>query len=103
MTQPNDYQLLTQDERDDMHAQTLLAQETDLFMHRINRERYDAILAGPLPPGPFRSRVEKLRGETIERTAEVEAVIEALKPQLPPKARLDASAARLRARAQKVV
>lgn len=100
MTQPNDYQLLTETERDDMLAQTLLAQEIDLFMHRINKERYDAILAGPLPPGTFRTRVEALRAETIERTVEVEAIIAALKPQLPPKPRLDAAAQRLRARTQ---
>lgn len=94
----HDYLLLTEEERDDMLAQTLLSQEVDLFMHRVNQERYDAILAGSLPPGQFRNRIEKLKEETLERAIEVEAILDALRPQLPPQARLSAATARLRAR-----
>lgn len=103
MTQPREeitYELLTQDEMDDMLAETLLAQERDLFMHRINRERFQAIIDDPETPAKFRERVTHLRDETDERLAEVGGIVRALKPQLPEKARLDAARTRIEARAE---
>lgn len=101
MTQPRDeitYQLLTQDEQDDMLAQTLLAQERDLFMHTVNRERYQAIIEDQQTPAEFLERVITLRNETDGRLAEVGAIVRALNLQLPPPERLEAARTRILAR-----
>lgn len=92
-----EYKLLTEDERDEMIANTLLAQERDHFSHASNIERYTAMLED-LPEGPFRDRVAGLLQETRSRIAEVESIIAKTEPQLPPRARLDAAAARVLAR-----
>jgi hypothetical protein len=98
MTQPTDeFLLLSQEERDEMLAATLLAQERDLFMHRANKERFRRILANGAR-GEFRRRIEDLLSQTEERISEVTQIIEALKPELPPAQRLRAAHERIKAR-----
>jgi len=98
MTQPTDeFILLTQEERDEMLAATLLAQERDLFAHRHNKGRFERILANGAK-GEFRQRIQRLLAETNERISEVEQIIEALRPELPPIQRLRAAHARLKAK-----
>jgi hypothetical protein len=93
----DEFLLLSQEERDEMLAATLLAQERDLFMHRANKERFGRILANGAT-GEFRQRVQQLHDETNQRISEVTQIIEALKPELPPVTRLKAAAERIKAR-----
>lgn len=89
-----DYDLLTQDEMDDMLVQTMRGQQLDHFMHTVNLQRYETMLPG-LPDGEFKQRMERLTEETRARLAEVESIIEAVKPQMPAKARVAASLGRI--------
>jgi hypothetical protein len=100
MPLPNDYQyqLLTQDERDEIIATYLKAQERDLFTHRLNLQRFEAMLP-TLPPGEFKDRIQQLRNETIARIGEVEAIIEKTLPQAPPVERMRAAVERVERRA----
>jgi ferritin-like metal-binding protein YciE len=89
-----EYQLLTQDEQDEIIAAFLKAQERDLFTHRLNLQRFEAMLPS-LPAGEFKQRIQQLRNETIDRIAEVEAIIEKTLPQAPPVERMRAAIARV--------
>lgn len=82
------YEFLSQEERDEILVGYFLAQERDLFCHRTNLERFDAMLK-KLEPGPWRDRITQLREETLQRIKEVESLIEATRPQLPPPERLE--------------
>jgi hypothetical protein len=88
------YQLLTQEEQDEIIAAYLKAQERDLFTHRLNLERFEAMLP-TLPAGQFKQRIQQLRNETLDRIAEVEAIIEKTLPQAPPLERMRAAIARV--------
>jgi 3-methyladenine DNA glycosylase/8-oxoguanine DNA glycosylase len=92
------YQLLTQEEQDEIIAAYLKAQERDLFTHKLNLQRFDAMLPS-LPAGEFKQRIQQLRNETVERIAEVEAIIEKTLPQAPPVERMQAAIARVEQRA----
>jgi ferritin-like metal-binding protein YciE len=89
-----EYQLLTQEEQDEIIAAFLKAQERDLFTHRLNLQRFEAMLPS-LPAGEFKQRIQQLRNETIDRIAEVEAIIEKTLPQAPPIERMKAAIARV--------
>jgi Flp pilus assembly CpaF family ATPase len=91
---PDQYVLLTEDERDDVVVEFYAAQERDLFCHRLNRNRYAAMLA-TLKESDFRDRVVKLAAETDARIKEVEAIIAATLSQLPSGERLQAAADRI--------
>jgi ferritin-like metal-binding protein YciE len=92
------YQLLTQEEQDEIIATFLKAQERDLFTHRLNLQRFEAMLPS-LPAGEFKQRIQQLRNETIDRIAEVEAIIEKTLPQAPPVERMQEAIARVEQRA----
>ncbi|KKL58015.1 hypothetical protein LCGC14_2229610, partial [marine sediment metagenome] len=83
------------DEQDDMLAQTLLSQERDLYAHRVNLERYETILANGVA-GESRAIMASLMLQTLDRIDDVTRIIEALTPQLPSQARLDAAIARIK-------
>lgn len=91
----SDYQVLSQDEQDDIIVGFMLSQEKDKYCHAINLARYETILAN-LEPGQWRDRIEKLRDETSQRLSEVNSIIEATQVQLPPKERIEAAKTRLR-------
>jgi ferritin-like metal-binding protein YciE len=99
MTLPQNYQyqLLTQEEQDEIIATFLKAQERDLFVHNLNRQRFEDML-GTLPAGEFRQRIQQLKAETEQRISEVDAIIKSTAKQLPPQARLQAAAQRIAAR-----
>jgi len=92
-----DYQFLSQEEQDEIIVEYLKAQERDHFCHRINLERFDAMLQS-LPEGEFKNHIVNLREETAKRLIEVNSIIGATKRQLPPQERLDAAKARLAAK-----
>lgn len=107
------YRVLTQDEMDDMIAQTLLGLERDHFSHSANFDRYTSMLAAvPVvaDPGDVKlSPVERERAKFTARIAElivteeaalrnVSDIIEHTLKQLPDQTALDAAVARIRAR-----
>jgi len=89
-----DYKTLKQEEMDDAVISFYKAQEMDLYLHNINKQRYEAMLE-TLPEGKFRDRVQGLLDETNSRIAEVEAILVATVPQLPQKEAIASSLARL--------
>jgi len=91
-----EYQLLTQDEQDDIKVAFMLSQERDKYCHELNKERYEAMLQ-TLEDGEWKKRVEKLHAETVSRLAEVDSIIAATLPQMPSQERIDASMVRLEA------
>lgn len=99
MTQPKvvSYDILTDDEKDEIVVDFLRAQERDHFCHSLNLERYDGMLAS-LPEGAFKTRIQQLRAETLDRIGEVEAIIKKTRPQLPPAARVTAARQRIEAK-----
>lgn len=92
-----EYEVLSQDERDEIVVDFMRAQERDHFAHSINKERYAGLLED-LPEGEFKERVRGLAAETDSRLAEVEAIITRTRPQLPAKAARDAALSRMMAR-----
>lgn len=71
-----EFQLLSQDEQDEIHAAFLASQERDLFCHQINADRYTEMLK-VLPAGTFRTRIEGLKQDTLSRIDEVTRIIDA--------------------------
>ncbi|MBA7708237.1 hypothetical protein ES703_117130 [subsurface metagenome] len=91
-----EYQILTEDEQDDIKVSFLRSQEKDKYCHAINKERYTAMLS-VLEDGAWKTRVEKLLAETTGRLAEVDSIIAATLPQMPTQERIDAAIVRLQA------
>lgn len=89
------FKLLTQDERDEMLAQTLKNQEVDIFMHTVNKSRYQQIIPQLAEDNQLRKKLEKDVHDIDNRLAEIGAIITALTPQLPPLSRLKAAMSRL--------
>lgn len=88
------YQLLSQDEQDEIIVSFFESQEREEFCHSINKERYDNIIA-TVPDSEWRSNVIKLRNETEQRLADVKSIIAASVPQLPSTERIAAAKSRL--------
>jgi hypothetical protein len=93
-----EYKLLTQDERDEMLAQTLKAQETDLFMHTSNKERFLEMIDLLPEDNLFRKKLEKEIEVIDSRLIEVSTIIETLEHQLPDNQRLQAAMTRIKER-----
>lgn len=91
------YLVLSQDEMDEMVVNKLLAEERDLFAHRLTKERLEAMLPR-LPDGDFKQHCERLLESTNARIAEVQAIIDATMPQLPNETRRAAALDRIRAK-----
>jgi hypothetical protein len=92
-----EYKLLSDDEKDEIIAAFLKAQERDHYCYSINAERYATMLDDPLLTDmEFRARIEKL--VITERAAQrqVEKIVEHSAAQLPTKEKLDAAFARLK-------
>ena len=95
-----DYQVLSQDEQDDIVVSFMRSQERDKFCHELNKERYQSMLE-TLEPGEWKNRVVQLHADTVKRLAEVDSIIEASTPSMPPPERVEAAKQRLLARANK--
>ena len=93
---------ITAEEKEDMLIQTLKGQEMDLYIHTLNKERYQDIVAN-LPEGnEFRT---KLEGEILvidSRLVEVNTTIAALDKQIPAKTDVVAVLDRLKAKEEAV-
>ena len=91
-----EYEVLSENEKDDIIVAFVLAQERDKYCHELNLQRYIAMLE-KLEPGEWRARIEKLKNETEQRLAEVNSILEATKNQIPPPGRIEAARQRLKA------
>ncbi len=91
------YEILSQEEQDEIIVSYLHAQERDEFCHQLNMARFDAMLPS-LPAGKFKERIAQLRNDTQERLVEVTGIKTATLAQLPPKERVDAAKARIAAK-----
>ena len=87
-------EVLSEDEKEDIIVTFMLNQERDKYCHELNKARYEAMLK-KLSDGDWKNRVAKLYEETLRRLEEVNSIIEATKPQLPPRARILAARERL--------
>lgn len=94
------YKVLTEEERDDIVVEFLLAQERDAYTHSVNIARFDTMLES-LPDGAWKTRIQNLRDEAGQRLEEVSSIITATEDQLPPVVRLNAAKSRLSEKQQK--
>jgi len=92
---------ITAEEKEDMLIQTLKAQEMDLYIHNLNKERYQDMLPN-LPEGPFKVRIEGEINTIDSRLVEVNAVITALDKQIPVGTDVAVVMARLKAKEEAV-
>ena len=92
---------ITDQEKEDMLIQTLRAQEMDLYIHNLNKVRYQDIVAS-LPKGnEFRANLEKEILVIDSRLEEVNATVAALDKQMPTNINVAVVMARLKAREEK--
>ena len=91
-----DYDLISQEDQDDMIVQTMKSQQMDHFVHTLNAARYRSIIASAAD-GPWKQRITGLLEETESRIGEVESIVDALLPQMPPEERKVAAVARIQA------
>ena len=93
---------ITTEEKEDMLIQTLRAQEMDLYLHTLNKERFQDMVKG-LPKGnEFRKRLE---GEILvidSRLVEVNTTIASLDKQIPEGTDVVAVLSRLKAKEEAV-
>ncbi len=89
-----DYQVLSQDEQDDIIISFMLAQERDKYCHELSLQRYATMLK-TLGAGEWHDRISKLQAETVSRLAEVNSIIDATRAQMPPLDRIAVAKARL--------
>ena len=94
------YQVLTQEDQDEIIVDYMKATERDLHCHLINVERYDVILAGATG-AEHRSDIEGRRTEALSRIEEVQAISNATVAQLPTRARIDLALARIKIREER--
>ena len=94
---------ITAEEKEDMLIQTLRGQEMDLYIHNINKQRFqDMVIALPAD-NAFRIKLESEILVIDSRLAEVNAVITALDKQIPEGIDVAVVVARLKAKEEAAV
>jgi len=93
-----DYDLMSQDEKDDVIVGFMRAQEQDLYCLRVNLDRYTIMLTADFKDAEWRRQIAELLAQTTTRMIQVESIVQATTQQMPSKERVDASMQRLRAR-----
>ncbi len=91
----SDYQVLSQEEQDDIIVSFMLGQERDKFCLELNLNRYKDVLEKGNGKGKWHDRVKELQAESVERLAEIDSIIEASKVQMPSQERVEAAQKRL--------
>lgn len=91
------YKTLPIEEQHDLIVRTYYGNESDLFTHLTNKERFEAILAKATDP-EWRARVQNLLDDTNKRIMEVQSILEATDPQLPSDVEIAASMVRIKDR-----
>ncbi len=95
-----EYQILSQEEQDDIIVSFMLGQERDKYCHELNLQRYTKMLETS-KAGKWHDRVLKLKDETVSRLAEVDSIIGVTVSQMPPRQRIDAAKQRIEAEKQR--
>ena len=90
----SEYQVLSQDEQDDIIVSFMHGQERDKYCHELNLQRYTEMLK-TLEAGKWRDQVLKLQEETNSRLAEVNSIIDVTKAQMPTPEHIAAAKQRL--------
>ena len=90
-----EYQILSQEEQDDIIVSFMLGQERDKYCHELNLERYTEMLKTS-KAGEWHDRLLKLRNETASRLVEVNNIISVTVSQMPPQERIDATKLRIK-------
>lgn len=96
-----EFKVLSQDEQDDIVVEFLLAQERDLFCHQLNAERFTNMDIEAIKDQKLKSHMGQMVSDTDSRIEQVQGIVDATQRQLPPKNRLDAAIARVRAKQNK--
>lgn len=91
------YKTLTESEQDDLIVQTYKSNEKDLFVHLINKDRFEDMLQ-TLGESDFKTRIEKLLIDTNSRIIEVQSVLDSTDKQLPDNTRVADSLVRIKSR-----
>jgi len=95
------YQVLSQEEQDDIIVSFMLSQEKDKFCLELNLNRYKDILSKGDGKGKWHDRVKELQAESIERLAEIDSIIEASMVQMPTPERVETAKQRIEAAQQR--
>jgi len=93
---------ITPEEKEDMLIQTLRGQEMDLYIHNLNKERFQDIVDSLPADNEFRKKLESEILVIDSRLAEVTSVITALDKQLPKGIDVPVVMARLKAKEEAV-
>ena len=88
--------LIEPEEQDDLIVGFMLAQERDMCSHLFNLERYEQILTSKDLDPEWKSRITSLRDDTIKRIAQINSIIDATKPQMPQKTRINEALLRIK-------
>ena len=89
---------ITKEEKEEMLIQTLKAQEMDLYIHTLNKERFQDMVLNLPEESEFR---QKLEGEILvidSRLEEVNATIASLEKQIPEDTDVPAVLVKLKAK-----
>jgi len=90
------YKTITAEEKEDMLIQTLKAQEMDLYIHSLNKERYQDMVTTLPVDNAFRQKLESEILVIDSRLLEVNTAITSLEKQIPVGTDIPAVLARLK-------
>ena len=93
---------ITTEEKEDMLIQTLRAQEMDLYLHTLNKERFQDMVKGLPADSEFKAKLENEILVIDSRLVEVNTTITALDKQIPEGTDVVAVLARLKAKEEAV-
>jgi len=93
---------ITDEEKEDMIIQTLRGLEMDLYIHNLNKERYQDMIPN-LPEGPFKVRIQGEITTINSRLVEVNTSLTALDKQMPAGIDVAVVLTRLKAREEAAV
>jgi len=101
------YKLLTDDDKDEIMAQFLLAQERDIYCHEVNVVRFEKMIAklkerddfDEIKNKQFYKLLERNTSDTKDRIVEIEAIIECSDKDMPSIERMKKAMERVKAKA----
>lgn len=92
---PTTYKLLSQEERDEIIANTLKAQERDIFTYQLNIDRYSALLEDENLDPEYKAKLETLLESENREKNRTESIYTATLAQAPTQAKLESAITRL--------
>lgn len=95
------YEQLSQEYQDDVLADALYAREVEWFHYNFDRVNFEHLLLS-LPPGEYRSGIERKLSSTIVQMNAVELIYAALKSQITDVVAHSAAVSRVSAKREAV-